>query len=106
MGKGKPLAQYDCLVATLLHPSTARAAQATLVPDKDNSIFQDAENSNGAGISLFSGHTDFNAARRALLRFDVAASIPGGATITSVRVTLACTQSPIGITTVHAFSLR
>ena len=103
MGK---LVLFACLIATLLHPSPARAAQASLVPNKDNSIYQDAENSNGVGVSLFAGNTDFNAPRRALLSFDVAGSIPGGSTITSVRLTLTCTQSPIGITTVHPFGLR
>lgn len=103
---GVPLVLYAALLPAMLQPSAARAAQASLIPDKDNSIYQESENSNGAGIYLFSGNTDFDAARRALLRFDVAGSIPGGSTITSVGLSLTCNRSSALLVATHPFSLR
>lgn len=63
-----------------------------LVPVKDNSIFQNtANNSNGAGIYLFSGQTCTNSPRRALMQFDFS-SIPSDATILSVSLTMNVNQ--------------
>ena len=102
-----PLVLSAGLLFTVLQPSPARAAQVSLIPDKDNSIYQEGELSNGAGVNRFSGSTDIaGAARRALVRFDVAASIPGGSIITSVSLRLRCTRSPIGVSAAHPFGLR
>ena len=60
----------------------------TLTPVADNTIFENAtSNSNGAGVFLFSGETVKGfGARRALLKFDVAGSIPAGTHIDSVTL--------------------
>ena len=49
----------------------------------------DTSNSNGAGVFLYAGETSRGlGARRALLKFDVAASVPAGAHIDSVTLKL------------------
>ncbi len=59
----------------------------------DNTIYEDGNNiSNGSGESFFSGKTSIETLRRGLISFDVS-SIPSGATITSVTLTLHCTRS-------------
>src|SRR5262245_43471445 len=66
-------------------------AQVVLSPVDDNSVFQESPTfSNGAGIYLYSGQAGqigFGA-RRALLKFDVAGSVPAGSTIDSVSLRL------------------
>lgn len=71
------------LSITYYEPTTV-----TLNPAKDNSLFQSTpNNSNGAGIYLFSGQTCTNSQRRALMQFDLS-GIPSGATILSVSLTV------------------
>ena len=62
-------------------------AVVSLVPTLDNSIYSESDNSNALG-GLFTGRTAIGGIRRALLEFDIAASIPAGATIDSVVLTL------------------
>jgi spore coat protein A len=75
----------------------AFAATATLVPVDDTTIYQGVDpvtsedfevNSCGAGSNLFAGVTNDGLLRRALLRFDIAGSIPAGSTINSVTLTI------------------
>lgn len=54
---------------------------------RDTTIFSESSLSNGGGQHLFSGNTGQNTTRRALIGFDLA-SIPRGATITSVSLFL------------------
>ena len=74
-------------------------AQTTVVlsASKDNSLFEEDENeSNGSGSAIFAGKTGFNNdyfVRRALIQFDLSA-IPPGATITSVKCSLAVLLAP------------
>lgn len=80
----------------------AHAGQATLVAAADTTIYDDAPTySNGAGSYLFAGENAFSGIRRALLRFDVAAAVPAGATITSVQLTIHVSQTGSGSET-HA----
>ena len=62
----------------------------TLTPSKDNSLYEDSQGalSNGAGAHLFVGTTSARQTRRALLGFDLTGSIPAGATVTSVSLTM------------------
>jgi FG-GAP-like repeat len=63
----------------------------TLGPVDDNTIYEDqTANSNGAGRHFFAGRTaaTTNSIRRALLKFDLASSIPAGSTIISATLTL------------------
>lgn len=73
----------------------AQTTTVTITASKDNSIFQEAENSNGAGIGLFTGATgagNNGAVRRALIYFNLS-SIPPGAVVTDATLQLYCTRS-------------
>ena len=69
-------------------PATADVVTLTAV--RDNTLFQDAAGSlsSGAGTAIFAGRNNQNLGRRALVRFDVEASIPSGAVISNVVLTL------------------
>jgi hypothetical protein len=76
-----------------------------LISDRDNTIYSEGTNSN-ALVDLYSGKagaTSGGAIRRALLYFDLT-SIPGGATITSV--TLSLTKNKGGVSTTNPTSLH
>jgi hypothetical protein len=64
----------------------------TISASKDNTIFQNSTgNSSGGAAALFSGAvaaSQNGSPRRALIAFDVAASVPAGATIDSAQLTL------------------
>ena len=67
--------------------ATCQAAEITLEPSKDNTIYEDSTNlSNGQGVHLFSGATANRIVRRALLAFEVDGSVPAGAAITDVTL--------------------
>lgn len=80
------------VIAALLAagPGPAAAEVVTLTAVRDNTLFEDPTGSlsNGAGPVLFAGKNSQNLIRRALVRFDVAGSIPSGAVISSVVLTL------------------
>ena len=65
-------------------------------PTKDNSMFEEADESNGKGIYLFAGQTagkNNNARRRALLQFDLDGVIPAGSVIEAVSLQLTMNKS-------------
>jgi len=65
----------------------ACADQVSLVPEKDNTIYEDGGDvSNGQGAYIFTGMNGTFLARRALLYFNVQGNIPPGATINSVTL--------------------
>lgn len=69
----------------------------TLEPVADATLFEEDDKANGAGIYLFSGHTagiNDGLERRALLKFDIAGSIPAGATIEDATVSLRMNKIP------------
>ena len=66
-------------------------ATVTREPDQDNTIYEENQNSNGAGRTVTIGRTSGNMgtlSRRALLRFDIADDLPVGATIDSATLTV------------------
>jgi len=71
-------------------PCTARADEVTIGASKDNTLYENATGnaSNGSGGFFFCGSTNRGQIRRGLVAFDVAATVPAGSTITSVRLTL------------------
>jgi hypothetical protein len=81
----------------------ARADVVQIAPAKDNSLFEPdllGDRSNARGPQVFAGRIGgFGGGvgrRRAVLAFDIAASVPAGATITGVTLTVTCSQvSPI-----------
>ncbi|MCW3105429.1 MAG: hypothetical protein JWO09_3869 [Bacteroidetes bacterium] len=84
-------------------------AQTTvnLVPEKDNTLYENASGSlsNGAGDHFFVGTTGSNRIRRSVIKFDVAGSIPAGATITSVTLTLSMDQTISGPNSIGLYTL-
>ena len=87
---------------------SVQAAAITLGADRDTSIIQsNVNNSLGGGPAFFAGTNGNNSVRRALISFDLS-SIPAGATITNVQLTLTLGQvssgSP-GTATIGLFGL-
>ncbi len=97
------------LVLLGLGTLVASAATVTLNPIKDNTLYEPiaqdsfADRSDGAGPTMFTGKVkDADAdpgagtrvaVRRAVLEFDITGSIPAGATIDSVQLTLYCDKA-------------
>lgn len=85
-----------CQILAIGYAASA-SAQTTinLVSDRDNTMYQESvTSSNGAGAYLFAGPTLRGASeRRALVRFDVAGSVPAGAHILEATLTLNCSRN-------------
>ncbi len=72
----------------------ASADTVVIAPMKDNSIYDESGAlSNGQGPGLFAGRTNDSFHRRALLKFNVAAAIPPGSTITAAELRLYVSQA-------------
>ena len=87
------------LAPTATPPPTPLGKKSiTIGPSKDNTLYETFANftSNGAGQYFFAGRTNSGAARRGLIAFDVGGSIPAGATINSVTLTLNMSQTAAG----------
>ena len=92
--------QFRCLLVFVLFLFCLplRAEVIELLPDQDNTLYEDAEGaaSNGAGKGLFFGKTGPDGdelLRRALVRFDLS-GIPSSAVINSVEVSFVINQVP------------
>lgn len=91
------------VVCGLLTPAPAALADVvTLGASKDNTLYESATGSlsNGAGQHFFAGRTDVISAgsiRRAVIAFDVAGSIPAGAVIIRVDLTLNMSRTTAGL---------
>lgn len=74
--------------------------QVILTPVKDNTLYESGTGalSNGAGSYFFAGRTGqvSGSIRRGLIAFDVAGSVPSGATILDVTLTLNMSKTPSG----------
>ena len=81
-------------LAALVAATDAAADSAVLGASLDNTLYQDGTGglSNGAGAYLFAGQA--GSIRRGLVAFDIAAAVPAGATIQSVKLTLHCSRTP------------
>jgi len=76
----------------------ARASEVILNAQRDNVMYAESgSESNGAGSHFHVGTTGMSQIRRALLRFDIAAEIPAGATITEVELTLSMSMTNAGV---------
>lgn len=76
------------VLAMSVSATSTTAAQITLAPSKDTSIYSESNNTNGGGEVLHVGTNQLGAVRRALLQFDIAGNVPAGATIDSVALAL------------------
>jgi spore coat protein A len=107
-------------VVGCLAPGAARADTVTLLPTKDNTLYEPitqdgfADRSDGAGPTMFVGKVkDADAdpgagtrpaVRRGVLAFGIAGNIPAGATIDSVQLTLYVDK--VGLTSSFNVSLQ
>ena len=86
------------LLFTFFGVEIPRADVVQISPNKDNTLYEDAQGdvSNGAGWYIFVGRTNqlSNYRRRALVAFDLTESIPDGSTIQSVTLTLHLSNEP------------
>ena len=91
----RALALLSLLLALALSTRT-EASVVTLLPVRDNTLFEDAQGdtSNGAGPAFYAGRNSQNLTRRALVAFDLAGSVPAGAAIESVVLTLEVSSAP------------
>ena len=69
---------------------TSQSVEVQLGAAKDNTLYESATGalSNGAGSYFFAGKTFIGSIRRAVIAFDIAGSIPTGATIQTVTLKL------------------
>ena len=92
-------------VLALTGGGLAAAETVTLEPSADATLYEEGSNlANGSGSFFFTGRTENrNGAveRRALLAFDVNASIPAGATITAVSLDVTMSRTSGGSQTVE-----
>ncbi|QDV83740.1 Ig-like domain-containing protein [Planctomycetes bacterium TBK1r] len=91
------------VVITVNPVDEPQASSVTIVSRQDTTLIEstDGERGNGAGTGFFVGRTNGNGGglpvRRGLVEFDLAgASIPAGATITNVELTLNMSQTTTG----------
>jgi spore coat protein A len=79
------------VLACAVSMSVSWAAQVTIYPSQDNTLFQSGDAlSCGAGSHLITGRTDGASLRRALMQFDltVGDNIPAGSTITGASLSI------------------
>jgi hypothetical protein len=84
------------LLPTWILPATGQTQTVVLAPAADNTLYDaNLPNiSNGAGQHLFVGVTSGGSVRRAVLRFDVAAALPAGATLVAAELELTLSKVP------------
>lgn len=92
------------LVLAIVGTSSVSADTVALLPAKDNTLYQNpmGARSNGAGPFMFAGRNSqpTNSIRRGALAFDIAGSIPPGATIISASLTLTTKSNSSGSTNI------
>jgi hypothetical protein len=101
------LYKHLLVVVLFLFSGVYTFAQTTVsfTPSKDNTIYSDlTSNSNGLGVNFTAGKTSGGGIRRALLAFDLS-SIPTGATVTAVTLTLHMNKTKPGADNVAVHKL-
>jgi hypothetical protein len=106
-----------CALFGIIASEPVHADQVTLLPIKDNTLYEPiqqdgyADRSDGAGPTMFAGkvkdaqnQTGGIAVRRAVLEFDIAGNVPAGSTINSAQLTLYCDK--VGLNTNFNVSLH
>lgn len=84
-------------LACVLPAVPVAAETVEILPDRDTTLYAESgATGNGAGEHLFAGTTRLGNVRRALVRFDVAGSLPPGATVVSARLDLYCSKAAPG----------
>lgn len=98
LARSPRVAAVLALTLSLTFAGLAPADSVTVGAAKDNTLYQEqfGSLSNGAGQHLFAGMTNQEAIRRGLIAFDIAGSIPAGARIDSVMLTLNMSRTIVG----------
>jgi spore coat protein A len=94
-----PIVLAALLVADPVARADGAALQVTLTPSHDTSLYggdDEVDFGNGAGTGLFAGNNNNLEARRALIQFDLAQSIPPGSTVISAVLHLVVTRAQPG----------
>lgn len=81
-----------CLLLAFV--TSARSATVTLEPSADTALWELGPDNNLGGTLLSSGTTAIPSKSRTLVKFDVAGSVPAGATITAARLRLVVVRVP------------
>lgn len=91
------------IASITLHGQTT----VNLVSTADNTLYESQTGalSNGAGQHMFAGKTNQDLLRRAVFRFNVAGTVPAGATITGATLTLHMSQTISGGQTMNLHRL-
>lgn len=91
-----------CLTGIGVFLSSVHADTISFGASHDNTLYESETGafSNGAGMHFFAGNSSSDKTFRGLLSFDVAANVPSGATINSVRLTLHMSKTISGDQTV------
>jgi hypothetical protein len=94
------------LACALAFPHSAAATTVTIPASLDNTLYESptGATSNGIGEYIFTGRTKDGFIRRGAIRFDIAASVPAGASVNSV--TLQLHLSRVSSTTLRFTSLH
>jgi hypothetical protein len=80
-------------IGVILGSPASAAAVITLDASRDATIYENnVNNSNGAGPATFAGINGTGSPRRGLIDFNIAGSVPAGATINGVQLTLFLAQ--------------
>ena len=73
----------------LIAPSSRADFTAAIGASKDNTMFENVPNNSGGGAAgIFSGTNNTPSKRRGLIAFNIAGSVPAGATITGVELSM------------------
>jgi hypothetical protein len=89
--------RFMCMASALvLSAGVASADSITIEPSADATLYEGFETSNGAGENFFAGATTRFGVRHALIRFDIATSVPAGSTINGATLTLFMNRSILG----------
>ncbi len=98
---------YITIIILFISSSIKAQTTVSINPSQDNTLFEDANGglSDGAGDHFYVGKTNSNKTRRGLIKFNVASSIPSGALITSVSLSLTMDKSISGASNVSLYKL-
>ena len=95
--KNMKIAVLVLLILMIFSAPVLEAASITLPPVADTTLQESFPTNNfGGGTTVDAGGRRYGGRTRALLRFDLASSIPSNAIITAVTVTLTVVATPLG----------
>lgn len=101
----KKIYTFILLGSLIFSGLVAQNQETEVYPTKDNSLFEEGELSNGAGLHLFTGVTNNSHRRRALIQFDLQGILPEGATVDSAQLIISPTLVKTAGTTVGIYKL-